>query len=128
MTISDEELLRAAKDVRLRAHAPYSGYHVGVAVLDEHGRDALGATVQLTLDDRRLSRTARSGFPSRIHARAAPRRSPESCSSFAEGLKSAVKGRGLFLMLSLLGLLLVYPSIERGPNATAATAPVRPLR
>lgn len=46
MTISDEELLLAAKDVRLRAHAPYSGYYVGVAVLDENGRMHTGCNVE----------------------------------------------------------------------------------
>ncbi len=34
----DDALVEAAKAVRTRAHAPYSHYFVGSAVLDEKGR------------------------------------------------------------------------------------------
>lgn len=42
----DNELLAAAADVRKRAHAPYSGYGVGVAVLDENGNIYTGCNVE----------------------------------------------------------------------------------
>lgn len=46
MTIDDQALLEAAKAVRMRAHAPYSGYKVGSAVLDEQGRIHAGCNVE----------------------------------------------------------------------------------
>jgi len=46
MTIDDDALVEAAKAVRARAHAPYSGYHVGSAVLDEKGRTHCGCNVE----------------------------------------------------------------------------------
>ncbi len=46
MTIDDDALVEAAKAVRARAHAPYSGYHVGAAVLDEKGRTHCGCNVE----------------------------------------------------------------------------------
>ena len=39
-------LLRAARAVRRRAHAPYSKYQVGAAVLDERGRIHAGCNVE----------------------------------------------------------------------------------
>lgn len=36
--MSAEALIAAALALRARAHAPYSGFHVGAAVLDEQGR------------------------------------------------------------------------------------------
>lgn len=41
-----ESLERAARDVRLRAHAPYSGYRVGAVVLCESGRVFAGCNVE----------------------------------------------------------------------------------
>ena len=40
------QLLAAARDVRWRAHAPYSKYRVGAAVLDERGRVHVGCNVE----------------------------------------------------------------------------------
>lgn len=42
----DEKLIEAAKAVRARAHAPYSRYLVGSAVLDEQGRIHVGCNVE----------------------------------------------------------------------------------
>ncbi|MEA2698833.1 MAG: cytidine deaminase [Myxococcales bacterium] len=39
-------LLRAARAVRRRAHAPYSGFRVGAAVIDEAGRIHIGCNVE----------------------------------------------------------------------------------
>ena len=39
-------LLEAARAVRERAHAPYSNFHVGAAVLDESGRVHAGCNVE----------------------------------------------------------------------------------
>jgi len=41
-----EALLAAARAVRRRAHAPYSKFHVGAAVHDEHGRIHVGCNVE----------------------------------------------------------------------------------
>jgi len=41
-----ERLLKAALDARQHAHAPYSKYFVGAAVLDEHGRIHAGCNVE----------------------------------------------------------------------------------
>jgi cytidine deaminase len=46
MKNDDEVLIKAAKLVRARAHAPYSHYHVGSAVLDENGRVHSGCNVE----------------------------------------------------------------------------------
>ena len=41
-----QDLLSTALAARLRAHAPYSGYAVGAAVLDEHGNIHAGCNVE----------------------------------------------------------------------------------
>ena len=46
MKNDDDALIEAAKAVRARAHAPYSGYQVGSAVLDEQGRIHSGCNVE----------------------------------------------------------------------------------
>ena len=49
MTLSGEQtkqLLEAAAAVRARAHAPYSNFPVGAAVLDEQGRVHVGCNVE----------------------------------------------------------------------------------
>jgi cytidine deaminase len=40
------KLLKAARDVRKRAYAPYSRFQVGAAVLDERGRVHVGCNVE----------------------------------------------------------------------------------
>jgi cytidine deaminase len=42
----EEALIEAAKAVRVRAHAPYSHFQVGSAVLDEQGRIHSGCNVE----------------------------------------------------------------------------------
>lgn len=46
MTFDEERLVDAATDVRQHAHAPYSGYRVGAAVLDEQGNIHTGCNVE----------------------------------------------------------------------------------
>lgn len=46
MTVDEKRLIDAATDVRQRAHAPYSGYRVGAAVLDENGHIHTGCNVE----------------------------------------------------------------------------------
>jgi cytidine deaminase len=46
MKNDDTDLIEAAKAVRARAHAPYSRYYVGSAVLDEQGRIHSGCNVE----------------------------------------------------------------------------------
>ena len=41
-----ERLALAARNVRQHAHAPYSGFAVGAALLDEHGRVHVGCNVE----------------------------------------------------------------------------------
>jgi cytidine deaminase len=46
MKTSDDALIEIAKEMRARAHAPYSRYLVGSAVLDEKGRIHSGCNVE----------------------------------------------------------------------------------
>lgn len=41
-----DELVKVAKEMRAHAYAPYSGYHVGAAALDEKGRIWPGCNVE----------------------------------------------------------------------------------
>jgi len=45
-TIDEQALIDAAKQIRLHGHAPYSGYRVGAALLDENGRVHSGCNVE----------------------------------------------------------------------------------
>jgi cytidine deaminase len=42
----DAELLEAARGARAHAYAPYSGYFVGAALRDEHGRIHVGCNAE----------------------------------------------------------------------------------
>jgi len=44
--VTDEALIMAAEDVRKNAHAPFSGLHVGAAVLDATGNVYVGSNVE----------------------------------------------------------------------------------
>lgn len=44
--VSATALINSAKGVRDNAHAPYSGFHVGAAVLDDRGQVHLGCNVE----------------------------------------------------------------------------------
>ena len=44
--MTDEELLDAARAVREKAYCPYSGFHVGAAILDENGDVHVGCNVE----------------------------------------------------------------------------------
>jgi len=46
MTIDEQQLIDAAKNVRPNAHAPYSGYRVGAALLDDTGAVHTGCNVE----------------------------------------------------------------------------------
>jgi cytidine deaminase len=46
MTVDEERLIQTAKAVRKNAYAPYSGYFVGAALLDEIGRVHAGCNVE----------------------------------------------------------------------------------
>lgn len=47
--LSDEDerlMVQVAREARLRAHAPYSHFAVGAALMDEHGRVHAGANIE----------------------------------------------------------------------------------
>ena len=46
MTIHEQQLIDAAKGVRPNAHAPYSGYMVGAALIDDTGTLHTGCNVE----------------------------------------------------------------------------------
>ena len=46
VTDSEQALIAAAKKVRMNAHAPYSGFHVGAALIDETGAIHTGCNVE----------------------------------------------------------------------------------
>jgi cytidine deaminase len=46
MAEDDKTLFDAARAVRVNAYAPYSGYHVGAALLDDKGQQHLGCNVE----------------------------------------------------------------------------------
>jgi len=46
MSVDQQQLIDAAKSVRKHAHAPYSGFFVGVAVQDENGNMYTGCNVE----------------------------------------------------------------------------------
>jgi cytidine deaminase len=46
MTVDEQQLIDAAKEVRPNAHAPYSGYLVGAALIDDTGKVHTGCNVE----------------------------------------------------------------------------------
>ena len=46
MTVDEQQLIDAATEVRPTAHAPYSGYRVGAALIDETGALHTGCNVE----------------------------------------------------------------------------------
>ncbi len=46
MTVDEQQLIDAAKKVRPKAHAPYSGYLVGAALIDDTGTLHTGCNVE----------------------------------------------------------------------------------
>ena len=45
-TMTDEELLEAARVVREKAYCPYSDFHVDAAILDDNGQVHVGCNVE----------------------------------------------------------------------------------
>jgi len=45
-TVDEQQLIEAAKKARPNAHAPYSGYRVGAALLDDTGALHIGCNVE----------------------------------------------------------------------------------
>ena len=46
MSVDEQKLIDAATEVRPHAHAPYSGYHVGAALIDDRGDMYTGCNVE----------------------------------------------------------------------------------
>lgn len=46
MPVDDQQLIEAAKKVRRNAHAPYSNYFVGAALIDDKGEMHTGCNVE----------------------------------------------------------------------------------
>lgn len=46
MTISNDDLISAARDARQNAYCQYSGYAVGVAIVDDNGHMHVGCNVE----------------------------------------------------------------------------------
>ena len=46
MTVDEQQLIDAARKVRHNAHAPYSGYRVGAALIDDTGTLHTGCNVE----------------------------------------------------------------------------------
>ncbi len=46
MSVDEQKLIDAATEVRPHAHAPYSGYHVGAALIDDRGDMYSGCNVE----------------------------------------------------------------------------------
>ena len=44
--MTNNDLMRKAGDARVQSHAPYSGYSVGAALLDEQGQLHMGCNVE----------------------------------------------------------------------------------
>jgi cytidine deaminase len=44
--MNDEQLIQAAREVRGNAHAPYSKYYVGAAIVDDRGEMHIGCNVE----------------------------------------------------------------------------------
>jgi cytidine deaminase len=44
--MNDEQLIQAAREVRENAHAPYSKYYVGAAIVDDRGEMHIGCNVE----------------------------------------------------------------------------------
>lgn len=46
MTVDEQKLVEAAKSIRSNAYAPYSGYRVGAALIDDNGAVHTGCNVE----------------------------------------------------------------------------------
>ena len=46
MTITDEDLINAAREARAKAYCKYSGFSVGAAIVDEKGQVHVGCNVE----------------------------------------------------------------------------------